>query len=399
MRWTGLRFLAALGALVALLAVSHPAVAKEDKRLARLTVKQRQVLLAYEKAQVEYNATLDRYWSTITEKRSERRRKRKAGEPIVAEDYVADFPPRYKGPDKPVEILKLIPKDPDAERKTGRVYQPVVADYLKAAADHFGFVPDSIPELEFKRRYALSALDADLTRDQIVRVYALETGGIGTVDMQTGIDPVTKKGRAVSSALGYAQLLDANSVDQIGQHGTEYAHRLQAMAAADGVTPERKRSLLRKAEQLRSMVEVAHSVPNEWNEHRKLATTPRGMALHALNLDGDIGPWLQVDKLNDIRLFAAERGMAELTGGELELMNLAGPGTGFEMLQPVAQDKPTANFFERGGYYRNPVVHDRTAAGLLQALDERMDAYLKKSGSQEFLAVFEEVMGKRQASE
>ena len=58
------------------------------------------------------------------------------------------------------------------------------------------FEPERIPEREFKRRYAQEAIAVGLTKDQVVRVYALETGGDGTYDMQSGINPITKTGQA-----------------------------------------------------------------------------------------------------------------------------------------------------------------------------------------------------------
>jgi hypothetical protein len=119
------------------------------------------------------------------------------------------------------------------------------------------------------------------------------------------------------------------------------------------------------------------------------------MGIHALNLDADIGPWLQVLKLKGLLVTAAEAGRTSLTGAELELMNLAGPRTGLEMMDPVARPMPTANFFSQGGYYRNGVVRERTAAELLKALDDRMDVHIKKAGSVEFAAVFDEVIAAR----
>jgi hypothetical protein len=89
--------------------------------------------------------------------------------------------------------------------------------------------------------------------------------------------------------------------------------------------------------------------------------------------------------------------MTNLTGGQLELMNLAGPGRGFEMMQPVSRDMPTANFFERGGYERNPVVHNRTGAELLAKLDEIMDRNVQKPGAVQFAVIFE-ALERRMAS-
>ena len=108
--------------------------------------------------------------------------------------------------------------------------------------------------------------------------------------------------------------------------------------------------------------------------------------------DGDIGPWLQVLKLKGLLETAAkEAGRTTLSGSELELMNLAGPRTGLEMLQAIGRAMPTANFFSQQGYYRNGVVREKTGAQLLAALEERMEAGLKKPGSIEFAQVFDEV--------
>ena len=106
--------------------------------------------------------------------------------------------------------------------------------------------------------------------------------------------------------------------------------------------------------------------------------------MHALNLDGNVGPWMQVVKLRGIMEYASKKGLHHLTGGQLELMNLAGPGSGLEMLQPPGRDMPTSNFFERGGYERNPVVHEKTGAQLLVRLDEIMDRNVQKTGAQQF---------------
>jgi hypothetical protein len=42
--------------------------------------------------------------------------------------------------------------------------------------------------------------------------------------------------------------------------------------------------------------------------------------------------------------------------------------------------------YVQGGYYRNSIVREKSAAELLKALDERMEVHLKKPGSIEFAA-------------
>ena len=119
------------------------------------------------------------------------------------------------------------------------------------------------------------------------------------------------------------------------------------------------------------------------------------MALHVMNMDGDIGPWMQVVKIADLKRMAASKGRHALSGAEIELMNLAGPATGLEMMLKTGFDKPTANFFSRRAYYRNSVVRGRDSGGLLEALEQRMQANIKNKGAQEFLAVFDELIEAR----
>ena len=119
--------------------------------------------------------------------------------------------------------------------------------------------------------------------------------------------------------------------------------------------------------------------------------TPRGLGIHALNLDADVGPWLQVLKLKGLKVAAAAVGRANLAGAEIELMNLAGPGTGLEMMTPPAQNSPTSNFFSKAGYYTNSIVREKTAAELLKVLNDRMEINIKKSGAIEFAQVFDEL--------
>ena len=120
-----------------------------------------------------------------------------------------------------------------------------------------------------------------------------------------------------------------------------------------------------------------------------------GARVVVVNLDADVGPWLQVLKLRGLKDDARRAGRPEMSGAELEMMNLAGPRTGLEMMTPLAQNVPTANFFSQGGYYRNGIVRDRTAEELMKALEQRMDANIKKAGSVEFAQVFDDLLQPR----
>ena len=354
----------------------------------RLAPAQRTIYEDYRKARDQFERQHRSYWQRVEAKRDARKAKRLLGQEYAAEDYVAQQPPKYAGPELPGEIAKIVTevKPPVPERPIA-----TVADFLEHAKSLYGFVPTPTSEREFKRRYAQEALALGLTKDQVVRIYALETGGQGTYDMQSGYNPITKQGRPISSALGYAQLLHANSTSELVKHGERFARRLLAMATAPGTAPEQAEALRAKAAIVRRMLKAARSIPNEWGEHVRFAGTPPGLGIHALNLDADVGPWLQVLKLRGLKDDAERAGRASLSGSEIELMNLAGPRTGLEMLMPVAHNMPTANFFSEGGYYRNTIVREKTAAELLRALNDRMEVNIKKPGAVEFAQIFDEV--------
>jgi hypothetical protein len=366
--------------------------------LARLTPEQRQVYDGWRAARAVFDAEYDAYWAAVDGRRDGRKKKRTTNQPFTAADYIPTFPPKYSGPALPDAISKALvdptkpvtPPSPESQL-------PTVNDYRMAALTEHGFAPEQTTEIEFKRRYAAEALTIGLSKDQVIRVYALETGGNGTYDMQSGYHPVTRLGKPISSAIGYAQLLSGNSVGELLRYGEGFARRLDAMAASDqsGV-PWRSASLRRKAGIVRAMVADVKTVPDEWGVHVKFGGTPKGMAIHALNLDADVGPWLQVIKLKGLKDTAAsEAGRTALSGAEMELMNLAGPRTGLEMMTPLGRTIPTPNFFSRGGYERNSVARDRIASDLLVELGRRMELGLLKPGSIEFAAAFDAVAAGR----
>lgn len=350
------------------------------------------------RSQIFYAAALDAYWAKVDKKRRLRRAKRRRGAAFADRDYVTDWPPVYSGKKISKTLIRRWRRfrDRDKPKTTRRQRKglPGLDVYMASARRHFNFAPERIPEAEFKRRYAREALSLGLTKDQVIRVYALETGGRGTADMQAGINPITRKGRPISSALGYAQLLAANSVNVLSKHGPSFVRRLDGMVRREANATRRQRLGL-KLDVLRRMVRTAQSVPYKWSRHRAFARTSRGQALHVMNMDGVIGPWMQVVKLADLKRMAARKGRPRLSGAEIELMNLAGPATGLEMMRRTGIDKPTTNFFSRRAYYRNTVVRNKDSRGLLVALERRMQAGMKNKGAREFIAIFDELLGVR----
>jgi len=382
-----------LGALLALLGSGVSAATVNDF-LATLTPEQAQEFERWRAAKIHFDRRLDAYWYQIESKRKDRRTKRGSGQLYSSEDYVWTFPPEYEGPPLPPDLRQryeafLASLQPQEAQK-GERELPGVDDFLAAAKQYYNFVPSRISEREFKRRYAQECLALGLTKDEVVRVYALETGGLGTADMQAGVHPVTKKGKPISSALGYAQLLHANTIGEILKHGDMFISRLRTLAAS-APDAARAHELRNKIAALQVMQRAARSVPDDWYRHVALAQTPRGYGMHAINLDGDIGPWLQSFKLQGLKDFAAKKGVTNLSGEEIELMNLSGPATGLEMLEPVGLTAPTPNFFSRRAYYVNKMVTGKTSAELLADFTRRMDSSSQKAGAIEFAQAFDEV--------
>jgi hypothetical protein len=339
----------------------------------------RRALDAYNAAHDKYVAVSNAYWSSITEKRKLRNGKRAAGEAVALDDYVLDQPPVYTGPPKPRNPLK-----PEAPER--RVPVPVVADFVAAAQKQFNFVP-RMPQsdIAFKQVYAQVAQAAGLTKDQVVRIYGFEATGNGSYDVEAGLE-YNKHGRAITTALGYNQLLATNSVEIVAEKGPQFIEefRTEANRLADG----QRQALETKIEALRKMVAFARSVPDDWNQHEILANTEKGLGVHALNLDIDVGPLLQTQKLLDSVIFARRKGVTRtLTAAELEMMNLTGDGNGFDMVTMPRQWRdqvPTSNFFRPSGYFDNPVAqHNNVVAKLIAATDARMDEETKKQGARD----------------
>ena len=345
-------------------------------------------LREYQEARAAFEEQAGAYWTAISEKRRGRNAKRREHLAIGLDDYVLTQPPLYSGPKRPINPEPSPPEPTHRERK----YIPLVADLLKAAAEHFQFAPQRpASEVEFKRAYARVAASAGLTREQAVRVYAFETGGNGNHDMQAGLEYARPGAHAISTAMGYNQLLTTNSVELLAEQGSEIVRALSEKAAQLSGNP--RQAMDHKIAVLKRMVAVARSVPDEWAQHEKLGDTPLGWALHDMVLDIDVGPLLQTHKLLTSVIFARAKGYSRpLSAAELEMMNLTGDSTGLDMVtmpQAMREQVPTANFFQRSGYERNPVaIRHNTVARLLAITDSRMDSNGQLPGAKELAAAF-----------
>jgi hypothetical protein len=368
-------------------ATLSPASAMAQAASPQAIAEYRRLLQEYQTVHGAFEQEAGAYWSAIAEKRRTRNAKRREHQPIVLDDYVLTQPPVYTGPKRPINPE---PEEQEAKPPRPRKAIPVAGDLLQAANEHFQWTPQKpASEVEFKRAYARYALAAGLTREQAVRVYSFETGGTGNYDVQSGIEHGGR--RAISTAIGYNQLLTTNSIELLAEKGPELIQELSQRAAAS--SGPRRETMDRKVAVLKKMVAYARSVPDEWAAHEKLADTPQGWALHAMVLDIDVGPMLQTHKLLTSVIFARAKGYTRpLSAAELEMMNLTGDGTGLDMVtmpQAMREQVPTSNFFQRGGYERNPVaIRHNTVAKLLAITDDRMDSNSNLPGAKELASCF-----------
>lgn len=343
----------------------------------------------YLRAHHAFEEVAEAYWQSVIDKRRLRYAKRANGQPIALEDYVLTQPPVYSGPPRPPGT---------AQPGSPRLPIPVLDDFVKNAAEQHKFVPQRPEnEMAFKRAYAKVALAAGLTAEQAVRVYGFETGGDGGYDSQSGLTHPRPNARAISPAMGYNQLLSTNTLSILAEHGDRFIAVLTRKA--ETLTGAAREAMERKIAATQRMVAFSRTVPGRWPDQDRLAkTTPGGIGVHAAVLDIDLGPLLQTQKLLDSVEFARSKGyMTPLTGAELELMNFTGDGNGFDLVTMPAAFRPqvpTSNFFQRGGYSRNPIAkRTGVVAALFAAIDGKMDRASQLPGAQDLAQAFTEAAG------
>jgi hypothetical protein len=351
------------------------------------TTDHRRRLRDYTLAWQSFESQATAYWNEITEKRRTRQIKRRNGQAITLDDYVLTQPPVYGGPPRPFD--PAVPDRPPIARDTK--YVPTIPEMLASAQKYFQFAPQRASEIEFKRAYAKAVAVEGVPRDLAVRLYAFETGGIGTYDVQSGLLNARPGAKPLSAALGYNQLLITYTLHLLADQGEDFVRALQAKAA--GLGGDQREAMLAKVAVLKRMIAFSRTVPANWNAQEKLGETPQGWGVHPLLLDIDVGPLLQARKLNGSLRYPRTYGYREpLTAAELQMMNLMGDGSGLDIVtmpQAMRDQVPTSNFFQRRGYERNTVAsRNNTVAKLLAVTDARMDAAVQQQGARELAASF-----------
>ena len=338
---------------------------------------------AWRTAYNAYNKQASVYWEEISAKRKLRNEKRARGQTVELTDYVLTQPPLYNGPAKP-----------SSGSSTGsRRSIPGVEDFVAASKRVYGFQPERPSnESEFMRTYVNAAREIGLNREQLVSIYAFETGGDGTHDLQSGMTKGKANARPVSTAIGYNQLVATASVSLMWEYGSDIAKELRQKAQI--ASGSEKTKLLEKAAVVDRMTAKARTVPHNWGAQSELAKTDAGLGMHAMTMDKDVGPLLQIHKLRTSITFLRRKGVTRpLSGAELEMLNLTGDGNGYDMVtmpQQYRNKVPTANFFLRPGYERNPVaIRNNTVASLLDATENKMQANMQKDGAQMLDRIFQ----------
>ena len=92
-----------------------------------------------------------------------------------------------------------------------------------------------------------------------MRVYSFETGGNGNHDMQSGLSASRPGSRAISTAIGYNQLLTTNSVELMAEQGHEFVKALTEKAA--GLSGAPRKAMDHKLAVLKKMVAFTRTVP------------------------------------------------------------------------------------------------------------------------------------------
>jgi hypothetical protein len=318
----------------------------------------------YDQIHGQYEKDLKTYWNGVAAAKKDHH-------------FVLEFPPLYTGPDKP----KTPGHPPEVKPNTTPTINQMLDDskHLNQFASGDKTQPNfelrQVSESEFKQRYAQEAVhigqqhgvSKDNVKNIVRSIYAFEDGGWGSHETLSSMPPSLVKddkpgetkiqdarrnfhleGAGSSSALGYNQLMMANSMENIDQHAKPIADRLEQLAQEN---PARATELQAKAAMLTSLsrnldkelMVMANAEKNKKPEDQKkylgddgkptdklyidfdkskeltsIGVTRQdiGRAVHALNLDGDIGPILQAQELGHLFDYADRYGYQSLLQGK-----------------------------------------------------------------------------------
>ncbi|HEY9683437.1 MAG TPA: hypothetical protein V6C86_17795 [Oculatellaceae cyanobacterium] len=269
-----------------------------------------------------FTSALNSYWQRISHAKSHHQ-------------FVIAFPPVYAGMDAPKKQPPTVVPAPESIKSTGKM--PSLNDLYGASRDlnrivsHDKTQPDFHPltlsEADFKRRYAEESifigkqynLNKATVENLVKRIYAFEDGGWGTYNTLSSMpqalmndDQKNSLGKfhPSSSALGYNQLLLKDTVNDIAHHGAAISARLEQLATQH---PDRAKVLHDKAKLVTDLQDVIlhranpdMKIPADKHKRFYASSGEIEKAAHSLNLDGDIGPVIQSQELNNLLAYARD---------------------------------------------------------------------------------------------
>lgn len=293
----------------------------------------------YRQAQEHHEKELSSFWSSVEKAKAEGR-------------DVKQFPPGYDGPEKPAGFEPIKPLTVKQLPTVNEMVEQSRGLNRYAAGDDSkpDFKLREVPEAEFKKAYARETLKVgesiglapEAVKKVVMDIYAFECGGKATHDMLSGVpmgltrpdnDGTTinyDQRRAIhpkSSAVGYNQIIMSTNLTFADNEAPAVANRLRELAKDS----PRKTEIEDKAKLYEDMQKVLHRelstmanqnkssqnkyLDNDGNfkynlyadfaksrSNTSLGITGRQLstALHALNLDGDIGPVIQSRQLAQV---------------------------------------------------------------------------------------------------
>ena len=199
---------------------------------------------------------------------------------------------------------------PCADRTAARARQrfPFVADFLKNAAEQFGFVPDrpaSDMRLQARLRKGGACSRTDPRSDR--RRLRFRDRRQWPYDTQAGLVPYRPGARAISPAVGYNQLLSTNSVSLLAEDGDRFSRRCRQKAK--GLSGPAKIAMERKIEASQAHDRLQSHGPEPLERARPPRQDDAGRHRHPCGgARLDIGPLLQVQKLANSVRFARAKG-------------------------------------------------------------------------------------------
>lgn len=318
----------------------------------------------YKQAKERYDTRLNDYWSNVV-------KTKKAG------NFVSDFPPRYEGPPKPRGTVehkepKTLPRLNDMLDGSRNLTRLITGD-----PNQPDYAIQRVSEDQFKQNYAAevlrtgkaNGLSPDVARNIVRSIYAFESGGAGTHEMLSGmpqdllkedkpgettISDQRRAFRPVSTAIGYTQMLQYNTVRQFDVNGGEISARLREMAQeqpsradelnAKAQTVDQLQTLVRQ--ELKSFAKANAEGPADKRKAyldangeptalcredfaksdiklpgRDITGRQLASSLHAFHMDGDVGPILQSAELNHLLKYAKDNDFAGLLNQQKDAFN------------------------------------------------------------------------------